>query len=166
MLEYKKLKTPVGKMVLVADQKAIVMFGWEDFFAKEASNKEQSKWGEMKPNSKNTIIAKAEKQLEEYFKGKRKSFDLPLAPEGTEFQKSVWRELSKISYGETISYGEQAKRIGKPKAMRAVGGANGKNPIAIIVPCHRVIGANGTLTGFGGGLKAKTYLLELESRAK
>ena len=115
-----------------------------------------------KKNDNNRVRERAEKQLAEYFQGKRREFDLQLSPEGTDFQKSVWKGLSKIDYGKTISYGEQARRIGNPKAMRAVGGANGKNPIAIIIPCHRVIGSNGTLTGFGGGLNAKTFLLNLE----
>ncbi len=104
------------------------------------------------------------KQLREYFAGKRADFDLPLAPEGTEFQRSVWRNLQDIPYGETISYGELAKRVGNPKASRAVGAANGQNPIPIVIPCHRVIGANGKLTGFGGGLPTKEALLALETR--
>lgn len=103
-------------------------------------------------------------QLAEYFNGRRQEFDLKLAPQGTEFQKQVWKQLVKIPYGQTISYGELARRINNPKASRAVGLANGKNPISIIIPCHRVIGANGSLTGFGGGLEVKQYLLDLESR--
>ncbi len=105
---------------------------------------------------------KTKKQLGEYFRGERKKFDLDLAPEGTRFQLAAWRQLRRIPYGETISYGEQAKRMGSPRAARAVGAANGKNPISIIVPCHRVIGANGSLTGFGGGLDKKKKLLDLE----
>ena len=107
-------------------------------------------------------FTEAKKQLKEYFSGKRKKFDLKLAPEGTTFQLAAWRQLRRIPYGKTISYGEQAKRIGNPKASRAVGGANGENPISIIVPCHRVIGADGRLTGFGGGIGLKRKLLELE----
>lgn len=101
-------------------------------------------------------------QLDAYFKGKLTTFDIELNIQGTDFQKKVWQQLVKIPYGETISYGELAKRIGNPKASRAVGMANGKNPISIIVPCHRVIGKNGSLTGFGGGLEAKKTLLDLE----
>lgn len=101
-------------------------------------------------------------QLEAYFKGQRKTFTLDLDARGTEFQKKVWQELVQIPYGQTISYGELAARIGNPKACRAVGMANAKNPIAIIVPCHRVIGKDGSLTGFGGGLDIKARLLELE----
>lgn len=107
----------------------------------------------------------ARQQLSEYFAGARRSFDLPLAPEGTAFQRRVWEELGRIAYGETISYGELARRIGRPTASRAVGAANGRNPLAIVVPCHRVIGADGTLTGYGGGLPIKKQLLALERRA-
>jgi methylated-DNA-[protein]-cysteine S-methyltransferase len=103
-----------------------------------------------------------EKQLGEYFRGTRKTFDIVLAPEGTEFQKRVWAELLRIPYGETISYVELARRVGNPKSSRAVGGANGSNPIWLIVPCHRVIGSNGTLTGYAGGVGIKQALLELE----
>ncbi|MFA0411948.1 methylated-DNA--[protein]-cysteine S-methyltransferase, partial [Vibrio splendidus] len=102
------------------------------------------------------------KQLDEYFAGKRTSFDLPLKPQGTDFQLKAWVALTTIPYGETISYGEQAKRMDNPKAVRAVGGANGKNPFSIVVPCHRVIGANGTLTGYTGGMNRKEWLLDFE----
>lgn len=104
------------------------------------------------------------RQLRAYFAGELKDFDLPLAPRGTEFQQNVWAELCSIPYGETISYGELARRIGNPNASRAVGLANGSNPIPIIIPCHRVIGANGKLTGYGGGLPIKEKLLALEKR--
>jgi methylated-DNA-[protein]-cysteine S-methyltransferase len=107
-------------------------------------------------------LADVEQQLAEYFRGERKVFDLALAPEGTPFQQRVWAELLKIPYGETISYIELARRVGNPKASRAVGGANGSNPIWLIVPCHRVIGSNGTLTGYAGGVGIKQTLLELE----
>jgi methylated-DNA-[protein]-cysteine S-methyltransferase len=105
-----------------------------------------------------TVVA----QLEEYFAGERSTFDLPLAPQGTPFQLDVWRELERIPYGSTISYSALAQRIGRPNAVRAVGAANGANPIPIIVPCHRVIGANGTLTGYGGGMAIKRALLDIE----
>ena len=105
-------------------------------------------------------------QLEAYFKGELKTFDLQLNLCGTCFQKRVWQELVNIPYGETVSYGELAERIGNPKACRAVGLANGKNPISIIIPCHRVIGKNGSLTGFGGGLDVKKKLLEMEKKVK
>ncbi len=110
------------------------------------------------------ILATTCQQLDEYFSGQRTSFDVPLSPSGTEFQLEAWQALRAIPYGETRSYAEQATTIGRPKAVRAVGAANGRNPISIIVPCHRVIGSNGSLTGFGGGLDAKTFLLEHERR--
>jgi methylated-DNA-[protein]-cysteine S-methyltransferase len=102
-------------------------------------------------------------QLDEYFAGKRQEFDLPLAPAGTDFQCQVWQGLQEIPFGETWSYGELARHVGRPKASRAVGAANGLNPIPVIIPCHRVIGSNGKLTGFGGGLETKSFLLKLES---
>jgi len=109
------------------------------------------------------IIREAKNQIGEFFAGKRKEFELPLKPEGSNFQLSVWKELTRIPFGKTITYGELAKRIGKPDAPRAVGLANGKNPISIIVPCHRVIGASGKLTGYGGGLDRKEWLLAHEA---
>jgi methylated-DNA-[protein]-cysteine S-methyltransferase len=110
-------------------------------------------------------IAAAKLQLDEYFEGRRKQFTLPLAPEGTPFQQHVWQALTTIPYGETTSYGVLARRIGKPAAVRAVGAANGQNPIPIVIPCHRVIGSNGKLVGFGGGLQTKQFLLRLEQGA-
>lgn len=110
----------------------------------------------------NPVLKETEIQLEEYFLGKRRTFDIPLAPRGTEFQKRVWDQLLKIPYGKYITYGEQAVRLGQPKAARAVGAANGKNPIGIIIPCHRVLGSSGCLTGFAGGLEMKRKLLALE----
>ncbi len=111
-----------------------------------------------------SLIGDAIRQLRAYFAGELENFDLPLAPEGTPFQRKVWDELCKIPYGETISYGELAKRIGNPNASRAVGLANGSNPIPIVIPCHRVIGSNGQLTGYGGGLPIKEKLLALEKK--
>ena len=111
-------------------------------------------------------FAETKRQLAAYFAGQRTEFDLPLAPQGTEFQQKVWQELRRIPYGETLSYGALARRIGSPNASRAVGLANGRNPISIIVPCHRVIGASGKLTGYGGGLSRKEILLTLEAGAK
>jgi methylated-DNA-[protein]-cysteine S-methyltransferase len=108
-------------------------------------------------------LDEARRQLEAYFAGELREFDLPLAPEGSEFQLRVWEQLRAIPYGETISYGELARRVGDPAAARAVGLANGRNPLPVIVPCHRVIGADGALTGFGGGLERKRRLLELEA---
>ena len=109
------------------------------------------------------LLLEAVKQLEEYFSGARMQFDLPLAPEGTKFQKAVWNALLQIPYGQISTYGKIAAQVGSPKAARAVGGACHNNPIAILIPCHRAIGANGSLTGFGGGLPLKHWLLELEN---
>lgn len=111
------------------------------------------------------VLAQARRELDLYFAGKLKAFTIATAPEGTPFQKRVWLALSKIPYGTTRTYGQQAAAIGSPKACRAVGLANGKNPISIIVPCHRVIGSNGSLTGFGGGVPRKQFLLDLEQGA-
>lgn len=110
------------------------------------------------------LLDETARQLDEYFAGSRFAFDLPLDPVGTEFQVSVWRSLADIGYGETSTYGEQAARIGRPTAVRAVGAANGRNPLSIVLPCHRVVGGDGRLTGFAGGLEAKKYLLEHEAR--
>lgn len=110
------------------------------------------------------LIAQCRQQLEEYFAGKRQSFDLPLCPKGTEFQKKVWAALCEIPYGETRTYGEIAAAVGNPKAARAVGMANNRNPISVLVPCHRVIGSGGKLVGYGGGLDKKRFLLDLEQK--
>lgn len=116
--------------------------------------------------SDQSVIQDAQRQLEEYFQGTRTSFDLPLAPKGTPFQNLAWQALCAIPYGETRSYKEQAEAIGRPKAVRAIGSANNRNPIPVIIPCHRVIGANGKLVGYAGGLGVKKTLLELEGRAE
>lgn len=116
-------------------------------------------------NQSTPLLEQARRELDEYFSGTRREFDLPLSLHGTPFQKSVWRELLRIPYGQTATYGELAERIGNPKACRAVGMANNRNPIVIIVPCHRVIGADGSLTGYAGGLDVKQKLLELERMA-
>lgn len=112
------------------------------------------------------LLEKAARQLEEYFAGQRKEFSLPLAPKGTEFQLRVWQALLQIPYGETRSYGELAAMVGNPKACRAVGGANHRNPLSILIPCHRVVGTGGNLTGYAGGLNVKEFLLKLESEAR
>ncbi|MCT8339395.1 methylated-DNA--[protein]-cysteine S-methyltransferase [Flavobacteriaceae bacterium TK19130] len=114
-------------------------------------------------HSSNNVLDTAKQQLEAYFDGRRKSFDLPLAPKGTSFQQKVWNELKKVPYGKTVSYQEIANRLGDPKVIRAAASANGKNPIAIVIPCHRIIGSDGSLTGYAGGLHRKKWLLEHES---
>ncbi len=154
---FKKMQSPVGELKLVASEKGLAAVLWEN------DSQKRVPLPAVTADSENTILQETERQLSEYFQGKRKEFSLPLDPLGTDFQKSVWQALITIPFGETRSYGEIARQLGNEKAMRAVGAANGKNPISIIAPCHRVIGANGKLTGFAGGLKAKATLLDLES---
>lgn len=149
------IDTPIGMICVESNEEAITGL----FFEK---NKTQYK--QEKPET--DLLKRAGEQLKEYFSGKRKTFDLPLSPSGTEFQKKVWKALCTIPYGETRSYGEIAAQIGNPKACRAVGGANNKNPIMIFIPCHRVIGADGSLVGFGGGIDAKKFMFNLEKGAE
>ncbi len=151
----KIIDSPVGKLYLAATESGLR----ELLFVEKMNRKPEAVRGSSKAQR---IVGIAEKQLSEYFARRRKEFDLPLTPSGTEFQLATWRALRDIPYGETISYGELARRMNRPRAVRAVGAANGANPISIIVPCHRVIGADGTLTGYGGGLRIKRRLLELE----
>lgn len=155
---YCYMKSPVGTLLLAGDETGLRHIDFQD--GPHAATPEPG-WQENEQPFRQVIA-----QLKEYFAGKRQSFDLELAPEGTEFQQRVWRTLRTIPYGTTWSYGQLARRIGNPKASRAVGAANGQNPLPIVVPCHRVIGANGSLTGFGGGLGIKRQLLELESRER
>ncbi len=152
---YCYLDTPIGELLLAGDDDALSMIG----FPKGSMRRDpEPDWiYNEKP------LRKARQQLEEYFAGTRKEFDLALNINGTEFQVSVLEALRDIPYGETVSYGEIARRIGRPRAVRAVGAANGRNPIPIVVPCHRVIGSSGDLTGFGGGLDTKEALLRLEA---
>jgi methylated-DNA-[protein]-cysteine S-methyltransferase len=141
---------PIGKMIIISDGEAIIEIDHVNHNEPIISNPDE-------------LCSLATKQLDEYFTGTRIEFELPLkATKGTDFQKAAWQVLTTIPYGETISYGEQAKRMNNPKAVRAVGGANGKNPFSIVVPCHRVIGANGTLTGYTGGMNRKEWLLNFE----
>ncbi len=155
---FKKIESPVGQLTLVASRQGLSAILWEN----EKPNR--VRLGEMKEDSENPLLLKTQEQLAQYFSGKRKYFDIDLDPMGTNFQKKVWKALQKIPFGETRSYKELAKEIGNLKAVRAVGAANGRNPISILVPCHRVIGASGKLTGFAGGLKNKEILLKLEGR--
>lgn len=156
-LYYTEMNSPVGRLKLVAHEKCLVAVLWEN------DSPNRVKLPELEHHPEHPLLLKTIKQLDEYFSGQRKEFQIPLDPIGTAFQKKVWSALRQIPFGKTKSYGELAKDINHPKASRAVGAANGRNPISIIVPCHRVIGANGTLTGFAGGLKAKDYLLKGES---
>jgi len=153
---YTQIESPIGALLLAADDAGLRQILFVN--GRHPAQPEPS-WEEDRAPHSETI-----RQLQAYFAGELESFDLQLAPEGTPFQLGVWRTLCEIPYGETISYGELAGRIGNPKASRAVGLANGSNPIPIVIPCHRVIGSNGKLTGYGGGLPIKEKLLALERR--
>lgn len=152
-----KLRTPIGQLTVAAGEEGLVAVVFP-------AEKKKRDFAESRGNdAARAHLAQAVKALEDYFAGKRRDFsDLKLAPRGTDFQLSVWKALQKIPFGATRSYADIARTIGNPNAMRAVGLANGRNPIPIIVPCHRVIGTNGTLTGFGGGLPTKKWLLDHE----
>ncbi len=154
---YTKVSSPVGNITLVADKEHLCAI----YFSNQRPDKKQFPLLERKDNSR--VLKSAVKQLGAYFSGTAQTFDISLRPVGTDFQERVWKALRSIKYGKTVSYGDIAKKIGNPKALRAVGSAIGRNPLSIIVPCHRVIGSNGKLTGFAGGLKTKEYLLNLES---
>jgi len=151
---YCYINSPVGDLLLAGDEDALRLVGFPEGSMRREP---EADW----IFSEKPFVDAAE-QLSDYFAGKRHSFDLNLRPDGTEFQLRVLEELQRIPYGSTVSYGEIAERIGKPKAVRAVGAANGRNPIPIIIPCHRVIGSNGKMTGFGGGIPTKKALLRLE----
>jgi len=155
-----ELNTPVGTLHLASSDQGVVcisLSGKEDLLRDLQGRIPGTKIEENASKNERVI-----KQLKEYFSGTRKDFDLPLHPIGTEFQKLVWRQLCQVPFGQTASYKEIAERIGRPKAMRAVGQANHRNPIPIIIPCHRIIGSNGHLVGFGGGLDKKRFLLSHE----
>ncbi|RJT43559.1 methylated-DNA--[protein]-cysteine S-methyltransferase [Rahnella woolbedingensis] len=155
---FKRMASPVGLLTLAAKGDKLTAILWE------CEIDGRVKLGEMVEDPAFPILVKAEQQLNEYFAGQRTRFELDLDFTGTEFQKEVWAALLEIPFGETRSYGEIARRIGRPKAVRAVGAANGRNPISIVAPCHRVIGSSGKLTGFAGGLDNKALLLRLEGR--
>lgn len=155
-LSTKTIASPVGDLTLVASDKGLVAILWEN------DSPDRVKLGAVEEDAGHPLLEATEAQLREYFAGTRTRFDLPLDFRGTDFQKSVWAELLAIPFGETRSYGEIAMKLGRPTASRAVGAANGRNPISIVAPCHRVIGSTGKLTGFAGGLAAKEYLLGLE----
>lgn len=156
MLSYKIVASPVGALKLVASDTGLIAILWEKETPKRVP------LGAMTKAPDHPVLTAAAAQLAEYFAGARQAFDLPLDFRGTDFQKAVWAQLLAIPFGETRSYAEIARAIGRPSACRAVGAANGRNPVSIIAPCHRVVGANGTLTGFAGGLEAKRRLLALE----
>ncbi len=156
---FKTMPSPVGELTLVASDKGLAAILWEN------DALDRVKLGEMMESHDHPVLLETERQLKDYFEGRLEKFTVNLDfATGTDFQKRVWRALTTIPFGETRSYAQIAEQIGSPTAVRAVGAANGKNPISIIAPCHRVIGSNGKLTGFAGGLEAKAYLLGLESK--
>jgi methylated-DNA-[protein]-cysteine S-methyltransferase len=155
-ISFTTMASPIGLLLLAADDSGLRQIHFAD---DKHPPKPDPTWRENPSQLQEAI-----RQLRAYFAGELETFDLPLAPQGTAFQLKVWKLLCDIPYGETISYGELARRVGNPKASRAVGLANGSNPIPIIIPCHRVIGSNGKLTGYGGGLPLKEKLLALERR--
>lgn len=156
------IESPVGDLTLVAQADTLIAVLWPDEpdgrvrFAVEPAIAQSL--------GDHPILASAASQLDEYFAGSRQTFDLALDPSGTEFQRQVWWALADVPYGETSTYGKQAAHIGRPAAVRAVGSANGRNPLSIVLPCHRIVGADGRLTGFAGGLDTKRWLLDHESR--
>jgi methylated-DNA-[protein]-cysteine S-methyltransferase len=156
---FKMTDTPVGRLKLVASDRGLAAILWPD------EDPRRVRLGLLIKDESHPILVETERQLGAYFTGERKRFTLPLDFQGTAFQKSVWQALLTIPFGETRSYGEIARQIGKPKAARAVGAANGRNPISIIAPCHRLLGSTGDLSGFAGGLAVKELLLRMEAGA-
>lgn len=157
---YKTMKSPVGDLTLVASTAGLAAILWQD------DDPARVRLGPLRRDPSHSLLRRAERQLAAYFAGKRKTFSLKLDFAGTPFQKEVWRALLTIPFGHTRSYADIARQIGRPRAARAVGAANGRNPISIVAPCHRVVGDNGALTGFAGGLAVKSYLLTLEASAR
>ena len=149
------LDSPVGPLFVAADTQGLRAIEFRD-------NRHPVRRGDDWREGDSPLLRQARTQLDEYFSGRRRGFELPLSPQGTGFQRAVWMSLASIPYGQTVSYAQLASRVGRPTASRAVGAANGRNPLPIVLPCHRVIGADGALTGFGGGLPTKQYLLKLE----
>ena len=154
MIACRRIDSPVGPLMLAADDAGLRHIEFRD--NRHPANRADWHGGD------NAVLQAAEAQLGEYFAGRRRRFELPLAPQGTPFQRQVWQALAGIPYGATVSYAQLARQIGNPAGLRAVGAANGRNPLPIVLPCHRVIGADGELTGFGGGLPVKQFLLQLE----
>jgi methylated-DNA-[protein]-cysteine S-methyltransferase len=150
-MKYTTIDSPIGELLLVGDEAGLHRVSMSPFSVAPEWTRDDE------------CFEDAREQFEQYFRGERREFDLPLKLQGNPFELSVWEALREIPYGETVSYGHIARGIGHPDAPRAVGAANGRNPVAIIVPCHRVIGANGSLTGYGGGLDRKRFLLDLEA---
>ena len=163
ILEQTFYQTPYGTLRIATSSGRLCICDWDGSMANMITSRKVCKaLGSNFKNAISTVASLTMSQLDEYFAGRRTNFEIPLYPIGTPFQQNVWTELLKIPYGQTISYAEEAQRIENPKAVRAVASANRLNPIAIIIPCHRVIGSNKSLTGYAGGLAAKKFLLELE----
>lgn len=156
---YDEMDSPIEKLTIIASPQGLHAILWD--IDRDYSEYENI-LSQIKKSKNETLISQTKKQLNEYFQGKRKQFDLPLVLNGTDFQMKAWRQLQKIPYGKVITYGEQATKIGNKNKARPIGVANGSNPIPIVIPCHRVIGSNGHLVGFGGGVDKKAYLLQLE----
>ena len=161
-MNYQDIDSPIGRLRLIADGDRLVSIWFEH--GRDAARAAACEPLDLEERS-SEVLERTREQLEEYFAGRRQQFDLPLDPRGTDFQRRVWQRLRSIAYGETTTYGALARELGDPGASRAVGLANGSNPLPIVIPCHRVIGADGSLTGFGGGLPVKQALLELERAA-
>ena len=157
-LSCKYFTSPVGKLKLVASDTGLIAILWEN------DSPRRVRLSELTEDNRQPILRETERQLAEYFAGTRDTFSIPLDMRGTDFQKNVWRALQTIPFGKTLTYGEIANQLGRPTASRAVGAANGRNPLSIVVPCHRVIGASGKLTGFAGGLEVKAHLLTMEQQ--
>jgi methylated-DNA-[protein]-cysteine S-methyltransferase len=156
MLAYDQFETPHGTMLVTATGKGLagVYFKGQKHFPK------QREWAR---DTRHPVLRQARRELAEYFAGKRRRFEVALDPQGTPFQRAVWKQIARVAFGEKITYGELAQRAGYPGSARAAGAATGRNPLGVIVPCHRIVGANGSLTGYAGGLSRKRALLELES---
>lgn len=157
---YQFVSSPLGSLKLVASDLGLRAVLWE------RDDPRRVRLGALRQSLDHPLLAQAEQQLAEYFAGERKHFEIALDLSGTPFQRSVWEVLRSIPFGQTRSYGDIAKQLGRPTAFRAVGAANGRNPASIIVPCHRAVGSDGSLTGFAGGLDAKRHLLELERSSR
>jgi len=158
MTTYDYYESPCGRMLLAADEKAITSVS---FIRQKYAPRVERDW---QRDARHAPIRKAKRELAEYFGGRRKRFSVKLAPQGTPFQRAVWKAIAQVGFGKTIAYAELARRAGRPRSARAAGAATGRNPIGIIVPCHRIVGSNGALTGYAGGLAKKRALLALEAR--
>lgn len=156
---YDEMDSPVGNLTIITSEEGLHAILWDN---DRESIKYEEIFSDLIQSKSEKTIVQTKEQLTAYFQGKRKVFDLPLAPNGTDFQMKAWEQLLKIPYATTLSYAKQAANMGDKNKARAVGMANGRNPISIVIPCHRVIGSNGHLVGFGGGLEKKAYLLNLE----